>query len=188
MWSTHKDNKSTPLAQLEWEAAVVEYVDRIYSKVSVHGNSGPLAKEAVRSLDKNIPLMGPCFLPPTLLHRTRREATPDIRPEQAYLKAITTIHPMFYPAELTQCPKCQSSNIRWDGWNGTGARTVYGIHVNERALGYQMRCNADCKTNKNSEPGGYCFATTNHAFWEKWEHWRVPSKCTCTPVFMIHIF
>lgn len=177
-WSSHKDNKATPLAQLEWEAAVVEYVDRIYSKVSVHGNSGALAKEAIRTLEKNIPLLGPRFVPPTLLHRTRREATPHIKPEHLYLKPITAIHPMFYSTELKQCPQCSSSDIRWDGWNATGARVVYGIQYNERALGYQMRCKGDCKTKKNTDSStGYCIATTNQTFWDKWEHWRVPSKC-----------
>ncbi|KAF8973795.1 hypothetical protein BDZ97DRAFT_1912253 [Flammula alnicola] len=64
-----------------------------------------------------------------------------------------------------------SFGIRWDGWNSTGARNVYGIRMNERAIGYQLRCK-DCKA--NDSPGGYCFVATNHVFWDKWEHWKIP--------------
>ncbi|KAF8959245.1 hypothetical protein BDZ97DRAFT_1667389 [Flammula alnicola] len=43
--------------------------------------------------------------------------------------------------------------------------------MNERAIGYQLRCK-DCK--ENDRPGGYCFVATNHIFWDKWEHWKIP--------------
>ncbi len=60
-WTSHKDNKRTPLFQLQWESEVVQYVDYINAKLSVHWNSGPLAKDAIRTLDKGIPLLGPIF-------------------------------------------------------------------------------------------------------------------------------
>lgn len=177
VWTSHKDNKRTPLFQLKWESEVVQYVDYIHSKLYVHGNSGTLAKDAIRTLDKGVPLLGPKFSPPSFLHSMRRKATPDIRPQDAYISAITVVHPVFYPTTFTGCPKCQSPNIGWDSWNGTGARDVYGIRTNERAIGYQLRCK-ECKEKK--APGGYCFATTNYMLWEKWEHWRVPSEFHCS--------
>lgn len=126
-----------------------------------------------KTIERGIPILRPRFTPPAFLHYMRRDVTPAIIPEYAYISAFTAIHPVFYPAELVSCPQCGSSEILWDGWNATGARNVYGVRMNERALGYQLRCK-DCKTNK--APGGsYCFATTSCVFWEKWEHWKIPS-------------
>lgn len=172
-WRNHKDNKRTPVFQLEWESEVIQYVEYIHKKLSVHGNAGALAKEAILTLEKSIPLLGPKFSPPSFLHSMRRKATPTVLPEQAYIRAITVIHPVYYPTTFTACPKCNSSNILWDGWNGTGARSVYGIRMNERAIGYQLRCR-NCKENNSTE--GHCFVTTNHIFWEKWPPWKVPSE------------
>ncbi|KAF8173269.1 hypothetical protein BJ912DRAFT_1065323 [Pholiota molesta] len=169
-WKKHKDNQSTKLFQLEWEAEVIEYVDYLYSRLSVHGNAK--AKDVARTIDKAIPLLGPRFIPPSLFHQMRRDPTPAIDPQQMYIAALTIVHPVFYPTTFTNCPQCASAAILWDGWNATGARDVYGVRKNERAIGYQLRCK-DCKSNK--VPGEkYCFATTNHVFWDKWEHWKIP--------------
>lgn len=159
--------------QLQWESEVIQYVDYIHGKLSVHGNSSALAKDAILTLDKSVPLLGPKFAPPSYLHGMRRKATPTVRPEEAYISAITVVHPVYYPDVFTNCPNCESSNIGWDCWNGTGARPVYGIRTNERAIGYQLRCKS-CKESKAER--GYCFVTTNYTLWEKWEHWRVPSE------------
>jgi hypothetical protein len=159
--------------QLQWEAEVVEYVDYLYSKLTVHGNASADAKKAPKTVDRSVPVLGPRFVPPAFLHYMRRDATPTIKPEYAYIPALTAVHPVFYPTELVDCPRCSSSDIRWDGWNGTGARDVFGVRRNERALGYQLRCN-NCKSNAE-ESGKYCFATTNSKFWHKWEHWKIPS-------------
>ncbi|KAF8176924.1 hypothetical protein BJ912DRAFT_930520 [Pholiota molesta] len=186
-WKKHKDNKSVPAFQLDWEAHIVEYVDYLHSRLAVHGNSSTSAKKIPRILHKSIPLLGPRFSPPTFLHYMRRDITPAIHPEYAYMKPLTVVHPVFFPI-LAQCPQCESSSeIRWDGWNGTGGRSVHGVRFNERTIGYQLRCK-NCKTaaenatrtSSDSPDIGYCFATTNYEFWEKWEHWRIPRNI---PIF-----
>jgi hypothetical protein len=62
---------------------------------------------------------------------------------------------------------------------------VHGIRVEEKVLGYQLRCSL-CKKKygkggthvgaKDPEGGilGSCFATTNAKFWNRWEHWEIP--------------
>ncbi|KAF8173443.1 hypothetical protein BJ912DRAFT_1079230 [Pholiota molesta] len=172
------DNKDTPTFQLKFEAEVVEYVNYLHSKLAVHGNSSVDTKKIPKLLESGVPFLGPQFAPPTFLHYMRRDATPAITPECAYIRAITVIHPVYYSTELVECPQCASTDIRWDGWNGTGARTVHGIARNERAIGYQMRCKT-CKDNKKADK--YCFATTNHVFWKNWEHWKIPRHI---PYFM----
>ncbi|KAF8186240.1 hypothetical protein BJ912DRAFT_927161 [Pholiota molesta] len=140
--------------QLEWEAEVMEYVDYLHSKLKVHGNSKD--KDKARIIDKAIPLLGPRFMPPGFLHSMQRDPTPSIDPKQVYTVALTVIHPVFYPNMFTSCPHCASDAILWDGWNATGART-------------------DCQRKKAENPSGkYCFATTSHLFWKKWEHWKIP--------------
>jgi hypothetical protein len=175
-WKKHKDNALTAMFQLEWEAEVVEYVDYLGSKLSVHGNASTIAKNAAKVINKAIPLLGPRFVPPTFFHDMRRDPVPFMNPEQLYIAALTVVHPIYYPT-LKTCPKCASSQILWDSWNATGSRTVYGVRVNERAIGYQLRCK-DCKSNTTGKPGGYCLVSTNHVFWEKWEHWKIPSQCS----------
>ncbi|EGO25001.1 hypothetical protein SERLADRAFT_391054, partial [Serpula lacrymans var. lacrymans S7.9] len=58
-------------------------------------------------------------------------------------------------------------------------RDIHGIQREEYALGVQLQCKA-CKEN-NKQRGDpksgedmYCFATTSHLFWEKWEFWKIP--------------
>lgn len=180
VWGNHKDNKATP-AQLQWESEVVEYVDYIYKKIAIHGNAGTVAKAAARIIDKDIPFIGPHFVPPTYLHVQWRQAVPSLWPGTMYLKPLTVIHPVFYPSlQDIICPHCDSPNTTWDSWNGTGARSIYGLKVNERAIGYQLQCR-NCKA-ANSD-SGYCFATTNQVFWEKWEHWKLPRTCNFTEHF-----
>ncbi|KAJ7277282.1 hypothetical protein C8J57DRAFT_1713702 [Mycena rebaudengoi] len=71
---------------------------------------------------------------------------------------------------------------------------VHGIRVEEKALGYQLRCSL-CKMKygkggthvgaKDPERGtlGSCFATTNAKFWNRWEHWEIPRGI---PYFLYH--
>ncbi|KAF8191326.1 hypothetical protein BJ912DRAFT_849474 [Pholiota molesta] len=166
------DNKETPLFQLQWEAEVLAYVDYLYSKLIVNGNASARSKDTPRIIGKNIPLLGPRFSPPTLFHYMRRDATPTIKPEIVYISPINVVHPVYYPT-LAVCPQCDSQAILWDGWNANGARRVYGVRSNERAIGWQLRCK-DCRP-KNL-PEGYCFTTTNPVFWDRWPHWKIPSK------------
>jgi hypothetical protein len=116
--------------QLRWAAEVVEYVDYLNSKLTVHGNASASSKDIPQVINKAVPLLGPHFAPPTFLHTMRRNPTPFIDPEQMYIQALTIIHPVFYPTALTNCPRCASSQTPWDGWNATGSRTVYGLRIN----------------------------------------------------------
>ena len=178
-WKKNRESQSTHSLQLEWEAEVVEYIEYVHGETSVHGNAG--GNKIPPSLKKDIPLLGPRFLPPSYYHIMKREATPKIIPDIAYIKPLTVIHPVYTGLGLSQCPQCESTDIRWDGWTTTGARDVHGVHREERALGYQLRCKP-CKerygkggTHEN-ENKLFCFATTNKAFWAKWEHWRIPRE------------
>ncbi|KAF9540595.1 hypothetical protein CPC08DRAFT_650854, partial [Agrocybe pediades] len=165
--------------QLNWEAHVVEYVDFLHHETAVHGNA---TSKAVPVLKKDIPLLGPRFLSPSFYHTAKREGSnPEILPDLAYIKPLTIIHPVYFGVfGLSRCPQCQSTEILWDAWTATGARDVHGIRREERAIGYQLHCKM-CKEKygKGGSQSGQkksCFATTSKFFWEKWEHWRIPSK------------
>ncbi|KAF9475046.1 hypothetical protein BDN70DRAFT_814699 [Pholiota conissans] len=172
-----------PRFQLEWESAIVEYTTYLYKKVAVHGNASASNKAIPRVISKDIPLLGPKFSPPSFLHVLWRDAAPIITPETAYMSPLTVVHPVFYPTEFTECPGCGSKNFRWDGWTSTGARSVHGIRADERAIGFQLRCK-DCEETK--APGGHCFATTNTVFWDKWNHWRIPSTLISLPYVSLY--
>lgn len=163
--------------QLRWESEAVEYTNYLWAKVSVHGNASASAKEVLKTINKSVPFTGSRFVPPSFIHYARRDTMPAIKPEHIYLAELTIIHPVFYPHDLVNCPHCGSQEIQWDSWNATGARDVHGLLKNERVLGYQLRCKI-CKDKNDpvSKGGpGYCFATTNPAFWSKWDHWSIPS-------------
>lgn len=124
---------SSPSAQLEWESNVVEYVDFLHSITRIHGNT--TNQTTARVVHKSVPIFGPRFIPPTFLHCKKRQEVPVIEPETTYLRALVVIHPFYFP-ELKICPQCGSDNVKWDLWNGTGARDVHGVCQEERALGY----------------------------------------------------
>jgi hypothetical protein len=144
---------------------VVEYVNFVYSKTRVHWNA---SKDTVpTSLDRQIPLFGPRFMPSSYLHLQKRHSVPAIDPSTAHLKPLNVIHPFYY-ASIATCPGCKSTNTYWDGWNGTGSHDVHGIDQEETAVGFQLRgkiCRGD---------GQFCVATTSPVLWEHWEHWKIP--------------
>lgn len=194
-WANHPTRKKCPRspAQLEWEAAIVQYVNFIQE--ATRARSKKFAVPPPR-LGNEIPLLGPRFLPPSYLHVRKRPGNPLIEPEVMYIRALNVVHPFYYPS-LARCPQCYGTNIVWEGWTGTGARDVHGVKLEEAALGCQLRCK-DCKgarqENRNSQMaldesgiqddeeteqgagGGYCFATTNVSFWVKSEHWQIPRE------------
>lgn len=95
-----------------------------------------------------------------------------------YLKPLTIIHPVYFP-ELSKCPKCDSTDVKWHSWVATGYREVHGVNRDELALGYQLRC----KTCERCRKGGrkkqdtqVCYATTATEFWESYEEWNIPSE------------
>ncbi|KAF9522231.1 hypothetical protein CPB83DRAFT_772367, partial [Crepidotus variabilis] len=162
-------------AQLKWEANVIAYVDYIYEKTKVHGNASTL--RVPPALSKQVPLLGPTFVPPSYCHVMKRSTLPKIAPETAYIVPLTVVHPFYFAGTISKCPKCsESKNITWDSWNGTGGREVQGLYRNERAIGYQLRCKTCHGLPKAERSQGFCFGTTNYVFWENWEHWKIPRK------------
>jgi hypothetical protein len=177
VWQNNRTTQASDPKQLRWEAHIVEYVNFIYKSTKVHGNAAKGTQPP--TLAKDVPLLGPHFIPPTYLHLQKRSGAPVIEPDTVYLRPMNIIHPVYYPVlEDCTCPVCDSKNVRWDSWNGTGSREVHGVSCEEVALGYQLRC-ADCY--QQQEPKVYCFATTNHVFWEKWEDSQVPCKSIDRP-------
>ncbi|KAK7027758.1 hypothetical protein R3P38DRAFT_3190841 [Favolaschia claudopus] len=166
--------------QLTFEANVVEYVALMYTESRHHGNSkstGP------KILPKGFPILGPRFVPPSLLE-ARKRTPANIQPQSLYIRPLNVVHPFYYDDFC--CPQCDSTDIKWDSWTGGGARgVVHGVRCEERAIGYQLRCN-ECKKKYGqggSEAGakgpdneklGYSFATTNPKFWAKRQHWEIP--------------
>lgn len=175
-WKKKQTHPSSD-AQLEWESNVVEYVNYLNGHTKVHGNA--TRDTQPKPLLKDIPILGPRFVPPSYLHVLRRNSAPVIKPESAYLKPLHIIHPFFYP-RLAHCPQCNSNSILWEGWTTTGSRDVHGVEQEERALGLQLRCKA-CEEAGSAKGHRFCVATTNPVFWAKWEHWEIPSL-SATPL------
>jgi hypothetical protein len=178
VWLTNRQTQATIKRQLQWEAEVVEYVDYMNKLTSVHGNAK--AGTVAPSIRKDVPLLGPRFVPPSYLHLQKRDVTPAIEPDISYLVPLVIIHP-FYHSGLTGCPRCGSTDTLWDGWTSTGARDVHGLCREERALGVQLRCKP-CKAkygkggSNEDENQPFCFATTSKVFWKNWEHWKMPRQ------------
>ncbi len=147
----------------------------------VHGNAK--SGKPIPNLPLNLPIYGPRFVPPTYMHRQKRNtSSPKIEPVVAYLKPLTVIHP-FYFSSLNKCPQCETEeSTTWNSWVNTGHRELFGIRHGECALGYQLRCNS-CKQAGRSQ---YCFATSSVGFWQKWEFWAIPRVylilIACIPV------
>ncbi|KAI0712733.1 hypothetical protein C8T65DRAFT_543115, partial [Cerioporus squamosus] len=175
-WEGKRKNQSCFTLQLEHEAHICEYVNFLSKHTHATAKGAPST-----TLSPRIPLLGPHFEPPSFSHIQRRSAAPEIVPDTAYLKPVTIVHPIFFP-ELRQCPQCRSTDITWFGWLPTGHREVHGIAREETAIGYQLRCNP-CKKlygkggTKTDDEERYSFLSTNCVFWEKREHWELPSKC-----------
>ncbi|KAH9855089.1 hypothetical protein C2E23DRAFT_725417, partial [Lenzites betulinus] len=166
------------LPQLEWEAHVCEYVNFLAKQVRA---SKPSPASFQKSLDVKAPLLGPRFVPPSFMHIQKRSASPEITPEQTYLKPLNVVHPFYYP-ELAECPRCGSSDILWNGFAGTGHREVHGITREETAIGFQLKCKpckakADKYKSEGPNEDKYSVLTTNHLFWDKKQEWEVPREC-----------
>src|SRR5260370_26044006 len=65
---------------------------------------GTMKRPGHASLPENIPLLGPCFIPPTP-HLLSKYWKIPLTPEAYYLCPVTIIHPIFYPFS-TCCPTC----------------------------------------------------------------------------------
>jgi hypothetical protein len=177
-WKKKRVAEHNSDGQLQWEANVVQYVNFLWDCARVNRSGG---KETnMTYLPKDIPLLGPCFIPPTYSQLERRQyGAANISPDLSYIKPINVIHPFYYPA-LTVCPKCQSKDVAWEGWTSTGSREVHGLQREETAIGYQLRCRS-CEYEENGKQKGYCFATTNPTFWQNWQRWQIPREYSATP-------
>jgi hypothetical protein len=165
-WKKCRAALSDSLQQLEWAANVVKYVNYTYKATTIR--AGTKKGTGPPPLRREVPLLGPRFLPLPYISLWKRNSTPDISPQMAYLKPLHIVHPFYYP-ELARCPECESENISWQGWTTTGHREVHGVSHEETALGYQLSCD-NCKSrigSRNTAEGFYCFATTNTMFWHK---------------------
>ncbi|KAJ6460701.1 hypothetical protein C8R47DRAFT_1226202 [Mycena vitilis] len=168
------------IRQLDWEANVVEYVTYVHTESRNHGNSKALTPKL---LPKGIPIFGPRFVPPTFLEAKKRNPT-SIQPAVQYMRPLNVVHPFYYDG-IGKCPQCGSTEIAWDGWTGAGSREVHGLRLEEKAIGFQLRCEP-CKDkygaggsdvgakNEEGEKLIYSFATTNTKFWDAWQHWEIP--------------
>ena len=193
-----------PLAQLKWEAEVVEYVASLWNATRCCSQKATTAK----TLGFDVPILGPRFVPPAYLHTQLRPGPTNIQPDVQYLKPINIIHPLYYP-ELAKCPQClSSSDVSWEGWTTTGARELHGVSHEETTIGLQLRCHS-CKHNRggsenspagnvemvvdggeteglaassesnkdiDAKDGGYCFALMSHVYWKGWNHWEIPGR------------
>ncbi|KAJ7606467.1 hypothetical protein DFH06DRAFT_1348008 [Mycena polygramma] len=168
------------IRQLDWEANVVEYVTYVHTESRHHGNSKALSPKL---LPKGIPIFGPKFMPPTFLEAKKRSPT-TIQPAVQYICPLNVVHPFYYDG-IGKCPQCDSTEITWDGWTGAGSREVHGLRLEEKAIGFQLRCKPCEKKygkggsdvgakNAKGERLGYSFATTNTKFWDAWKHWEIP--------------
>ncbi|KAJ6450330.1 hypothetical protein DFH09DRAFT_1400157 [Mycena vulgaris] len=166
-WVKNRENQSKYRPQLQWEANVVEYV------------------MFFRALGTNISIHGPRFVPPAL-NDYRLRLSKKIKPEIAYLRPINIIHPVFY-SDIAKCPHWGSEDVSWDSWTTSGSREVHGLRREETALGYKLK-HENCTPDEGSTvPKTRVLATTNPAFWAKWEHWKIPrgipyffSRCSVT--------
>jgi hypothetical protein len=167
-WKASRSDQTQNEVQLTWNAHVVEYVNNIYGRTTVHANSskGTVAD----SLPKDILILGPRFVPPSYLHVEKRQKCPVIEPMMVYLKPLIVVHPFYYPG-LAKCPQCDSINVKWDSWTTKGHREVHGIRQEECALGMQLRCK-DCEMHFGKGQSLRIKAGHILILWEDREGWR----------------
>lgn len=177
-WKTSRVNQSDSPEQIEWASHVVQYVNFMVKKTTTSSESGSKKQLAPPALRKEIPILGPRFVPPGYLHMEKRNSTPNIIPISTYLKPLHVVHPFYYPS-LKLCPQCDSTNVSWKGWVGPGYREVHGVSREETAIGYQLECEP-CKQQYSggsaTDKGVFCLSTTNIKFWARRSHWEIPRE------------
>lgn len=174
-----KERQSTYQPQLDFVSATCEYSTFLLQQIrNLKGEKG-----ARKKLNPRIPLFGHKFFPPSYISEMLRKVSPDVTPDLAYLKPVTVLHPGLIE-ELNFCPRCNAtgSDLSCTGWTTTGPRDVHGIFSEEQVIGVQMRCNK-CKEARGKadaadeeEDPSYCWGTASSPFWEKKEHWEIPSE------------
>ena len=155
----------------------MEYMDYIDNVTNAHTNSKG-GKDFI-PLGKQVPLLGPRFIPPSYSDLQRRDPYWNIKPASAYLRPIHVIHPFYYPGWLDRCPQCNSEDTSWQQWTTSRPHHVHGLQHDETVIGIQLQCKK-CKERYGgkdaSEKGSYCFAMTNHTIYKNREHWEIPRK------------
>ncbi|KAF9004963.1 hypothetical protein BDZ89DRAFT_1169035 [Hymenopellis radicata] len=141
-WKKKDSDNLASDAQLLFEAECVEYVTRIYNATTAHGNAKG-SKAIPPKLPLSVPILGPRFRAPTYLEQYKRNGNAKVVPDVLDLVPITILHPFYLVnAGVDNCPQCGSTETSWrdGGWTGAGPRNVHGARVEERAVGYQLRC------------------------------------------------
>lgn len=155
----------------------MQYVSYMFKKTVATSEAGS-KKKSLDPLKKEVPILGPRFVPPNYLHIEKRSPSPKITPGVTYLKPLHVVHPFYY-LNLKQCLQCdETEDVSWQGWAGTGYREVHGLRREETAIGYQLEC-GKCKDNKKqvSGEGVFCIASTSIKFWARRAHWEISSEC-----------
>ncbi|TFY77528.1 hypothetical protein EWM64_g6486 [Hericium alpestre] len=132
-WAKNRKANTYNEDQLEWEANVIKYVDYVHRLTMAIGG------QPASFLPDSLPLYGPHFLPPTYDDLLKRQKNAVIAPNTAYLQPITVVHPFYLP-NIAMCPVCDSTEIKWEGWNSKGHRSIHSLHREEHAIGVQLRC------------------------------------------------
>lgn len=168
MWENTNDSVQVR-QQHEFTAAILVYVDYLYSLTRVHANSTKIRKEHIPD---DIPVLGPRFLPPSpVLTAKYRSGVRNLSTAGFYLKAVTVVHPFYDSlAEDVGCPTCKNNgtvpSISWKSWARAGPRIVQGIDNTEFAIGYVMSCKTCTKQS----------TSTSYDYWKPIPHWKVPRK------------
>ncbi len=181
------------LAQFKFIAHIAQYVKYITQLL------GTPKKPGHNSLPDSIPLLGPCFLPPTP-HLLSKHRKIPLTPDAYYVCPVTIIHPVFYPFSI-HCPTCQRASDTSESlhdptnndklapkrWNTDGPHHVHGIDDEEFMLGLQLKCKV-CETHQNTTsansaghgPGvsgkktSIVFNLTSVEYWEGIPYWEIP--------------
>ncbi|KAI1782658.1 hypothetical protein LXA43DRAFT_1103634 [Ganoderma leucocontextum] len=179
-WEANRDNQSKNPHQILWTAHIAEFLN-----ATAEATRSPQGIDFSVALHPAWPMPGPLFDPPTFLHASKRNPTPEVNAEDTYLKPVHAVHYAYY-SMLRRCPNCGATGkaVQFGGWNATGPREIHGLSREEMAIGIQVRCTS-CEE-KASKMGGakdeasYCFSTTSAKFWEQYKFWELPSGL---PVF-----
>ncbi|KAF9025551.1 hypothetical protein BDZ89DRAFT_1135348 [Hymenopellis radicata] len=141
-----KSGQSAQKEQLMWISEIVEYVSHVWDVTKPSG--GRNGRKISPALPSTILLLGPKFIPPNYHDHYRRRSAVNIAPRTANLKAVTIVHPVFFPELFTTvhgeefhtlCKRCAVTRVLQDfiietrpsGTNGRLAEHVKQLHLLE---------------------------------------------------------
>ena len=132
------DNQTNCEDQLEFTANVIEYVS--YLAKATSARAGSKAANDPIPLRKELPLLGPGFVPPSYSDLQWRDPFWNIEPTSSYVKVVHILHPVFYSSLLDRCPQCNSKETSWQQWTTSGTHHVHGLRHDEMVIGIQLQC------------------------------------------------